>query len=68
MKHLPVLVALFFTGSCYACYSPPAQQLVTGAELLASSRDVSLARAVGAEANGRGIVEYHFEGVWRKAI
>ncbi len=65
MKHLPLLVALFFSGGCYACYSPPAQQLVTGPELLANSSDVSLATAVGAEANDRGIVQYHFEVVRR---
>lgn len=60
MKPSLILSLLFCAADCFACYSPPREQLVSPEELIGLSSNVSLAKAVGAAPMSDGGVEYTF--------
>jgi hypothetical protein len=67
LQYTLFLAFSLFAKPGFACYTPPDEQDVTPAELLANSRDVALARVVAAEPLALGNVRYTFEVIQRFA-
>jgi hypothetical protein len=61
MKLLFAIATITFSCSSAACFIAPAEQLVDAPELLAKSKDVTLAQVVRAETTDRGEVRYFFK-------
>jgi hypothetical protein len=65
LQCLILLGASIFWTSSFACYVPPAEQVVTPAQQLAASQDVTLARVISAEPMSDLNVRFRFEVIQR---
>jgi hypothetical protein len=60
LRNLTLLLSVFVTQNCWACYSAPASQRVGVDEQIALASDVSVARVISATPLENRLVEYRF--------